>query len=363
MNGRRQWRFWLAALVVFVLAVYLLRTILLPFVMAMAIAYFLDPVCDRLERYKIGRTWATVIVTVVFSMAVIALFMLIGPLLADQLVSLAEKAPQYLQYLQQQITNAVEYLAAHVDPEMIARVKSSLGDSAGAVIGWVTAFLKSIIQTGFSLANALSLLFITPVVCFYLLRDWDSMTARIDELLPRQHAETIREQARQVDRTLSGFVRGTASVCLLLGTYYSIGLSLSGLEFGLIVGILAGLLTFIPYVGAITGGVLSVGLAMIQFDDWTRVLIVAAVFAVGQAIEGNFLTPKLVGDRVGLHPVWVMFALLAGGALFGFVGVLLAVPTAAVIGVGTRFAIDRYRESRYYMGNQVKRPSGGRPEQ
>jgi predicted PurR-regulated permease PerM len=362
MEGRRHLRFWLVALLVFLGAVYLLRSILLPFVVAMAVAYFLDPLCDWLDRRGMSRTWSTVAVTGLFSLAVIAVLMMIGPLVADQLISLAEKAPAYLDFLQERLSRIIEYIAQRVDPETIARAKSAAGDSAGVLIGWATGFLEGLIETGFSLANALSLLFITPVVCFYLLRDWDAMVARIDSLLPLEHAETIREQLRLVDRTLAGFVRGTASVCLLLGTFYSIGLTLAGLEFGLIVGILAGLLTFIPYVGSITGGVLSVGLALIQFDDWVRVLIVAAVFGVGQAIEGNYLTPKLVGGRVGLHPVWVIFALLAGGALFGFVGVLLAVPVAAVIGVGARFAVTRYQESRYYAGERDDGgPSGAGP--
>ena len=204
-------------------------------------------------------------------------------------------------------------------------------------------------------ANLISLLVITPVVAFYLLRDWDRLIARIDTWLPRDHAETIRERVREVDRTLAGFLRGQGTVCLILGLFYAIALSIAGLDFGLVVGLVAGLLSFIPYVGAIIGLVLSVGLALLQFDDWLRVAIVAGIFFVGQAVEGNFLTPKLVGESVGLHPVWIIFGLLAGGALFGFVGVLLAVPAAAVIGVGVRFALDRYLQSPYYRG-------GGGPE-
>jgi predicted PurR-regulated permease PerM len=200
------------------------------------------------------------------------------------------------------------------------------------------------------LINLVSLLVITPVVAFYLLRDWDRIVIQIDSWLPRRYAETIREQVRAVDATLAGFLRGQGTVCLILAIYYGLGLSLAGLDFGLVIGLVAGLLSFVPYVGAIVGLLLSVGLALVQFDAWLPIAIVAAVFILGQVVEGNFLTPKLVGESVGLHPVWIIFALLAGGTLFGFVGLLLAIPAAAVIGVGVRFALDRYLVSAYYKG-------------
>jgi len=194
----------------------------------------------------------------------------------------------------------------------------------------------------------LSLLFITPVVAFFLLRDWDRILARIDSWLPRRHAPVIRAQAAKVDETLSGFVRGQGTVCLLLGVFYAIALALVGLDFGLVIGVLIGLISFVPYAGAMIGAVLSIGLAAVQFGDWTHVLIIAGIFVFGQAVEGNVLTPKLVGDRVNLHPVWVIFALLAFGSLFGFVGVLLAVPIAAILGVLVRFALERYLASPLY---------------
>jgi predicted PurR-regulated permease PerM len=195
---------------------------------------------------------------------------------------------------------------------------------------------------------------ITPVVAFYLLRDWDRIVIQIDSWLPRRYAETIREQVRAVDATLAGFLRGQGTVCLILAVYYGLGLSLAGLDFGLVIGLVAGLLSFVPYVGAIVGLLLSVGLALVQFDAWMPIAIVAAVFILGQVVEGNFLTPKLVGESVGLHPVWIIFALLAGSALFGFVGLLLAIPATAVVGVGVRFGLDRYLASAYFQG-----PGGG----
>ena len=198
-----------------------------------------------------------------------------------------------------------------------------------------------------------SLLVITPVVTFYLLRDWDHLVARVDSWLPRHYAGTVRVEVRKVDEILAGFVRGQSSVCVILALFYAIGLTLAGLNFGLVIGLVAGLLSFIPFVGSAVGFVASVGMALVQFDDWLRIGIVAAIFVIGQAVEGNFLTPKLVGDRVGLHPVWVIFALLAGGFLFGFVGVLLAVPVAAVVGVLTRFLMAQYLDSTFHRGDQA----------
>jgi predicted PurR-regulated permease PerM len=229
-------------------------------------------------------------------------------------------------------------------------IGQAAGDFASRAVNWALQALGGVISGGLALVNILSLLFITPVVTFYLLRDWDRVLAHIDALLPREHAETIREQARLVNDTLAGFVRGQATVCFLLGTFYAVALSLAGLNFGLVIGLVSGILSFIPYVGTIFGFVAASGLALAQFDEWYRIAIVIGIFLFGQFVEGNFLTPKLVGDRVRLHPVWVIFALLAGGTLFGFAGVLLAVPVAAVIGVLTRFAVSRYTASPLYGG-------------
>lgn len=205
--------------------------------------------------------------------------------------------------------------------------------------------LRGIITSGFAIFNLISLLLITPVVAFYMLRDWDMFIAKVDSLLPRRSKASIREQARQIDRTLAGFIRGQLSVCVILGTYYSLGLYLVGLDLGLLVGFIAGLISFIPYVGSIVGFLLSIGIAFAQFDSLMPILQVVLVFVTGQFLEGNFLTPKLVGENVGLHPVWVMFALLAGGVLLGFLGLMIAVPLAAVIGVLLRHAIENYKKA------------------
>jgi len=213
------------------------------------------------------------------------------------------------------------------------------------------ALVNGLLSSAMNLINALVFIVVVPVVAFYLLLDWDRMIARIDELLPRDHAPVIRRLAGEIDRVLAGFVRGQLSVCMILGGAYALALLAVGLNYGLVVGLVAGLLTFIPYVGSIVGGTLSIGLALFQFwsEPW-MIGVVAAIFAAGQTVEGNFLTPKLVGGSVGLHPVWLLFALSAFGTLFGFVGMLVAVPVAAMLGVLTRFAIEQYRDGRLYRG-------------
>jgi predicted PurR-regulated permease PerM len=349
MTATQQLRFWLIGLLVALIAVYLLRAILLPFVAGMAIAYFLDPACDRLEKWM-SRTWATAVVTLVFAILIILAFILIAPLLIDQLTQFVHTLPDLFNRAHSKLLPYYASLQQRFGlPDLI-----ELGDMArsrmGTGLNWILGTLLNLAQNSMAIANLLSLIFITPVVTFYLLRDWDKIVAKIDVLLPRQHAAVIRAQGREIDTTLAGFARGQATVCIILATYYATALMIVGLPFGLVVGLAAGLLTFIPYLGAIGGFVIAIAIALVNFDTWTGVIAVAAIFGVGQLAECNVLTPKLVGDRVGLHPVWVIFALLAFGYLFGFVGLLVAVPLAATIGVLARFALKRYLQSSFYTG-------------
>jgi len=213
--------------------------------------------------------------------------------------------------------------------------------------------VNGVLSSALGLINMLIFLVVVPVVAFYLLLDWDNMTAKIDEMLPRDHLPVVRRLASQVDKTLASFIRGQGTVCLILGTYYAISLMLAGLNFGLVVGFIAGLVSFIPYIGALVGGVLAIGLALFQFwGDWVSIGIIGGIFMVGQFLEGNILTPKLVGNSVGLHPVWLLFALSVFGSLFGFVGMLVAVPVAAMIGVFARYGIEQYKDSLLYRGKQ-----------
>jgi predicted PurR-regulated permease PerM len=350
MTAGQQLRFWLIGLVVFLIGVYLLRAILLPFVAGMAIAYFLDPACDRLERWRLSRTAATSVVTLIFAIAVVTALLLIVPLLADQLSQFLASLPELLNRAHNKLLPFYVRWQQRFDLPDLTDLATLARDRMGSALAWLGQGVGNLVRGGMAIANLLSLVFITPVVTFYLLRDWDKVTAKLDALLPRHHAAVIREQARAIDRTLAGFARGQASVCLVLAAYYATGLMLVGLPFGLVVGIAAGLLTFIPYLGAASGFVIGFAIALVNFDTWSGPLGVAGIFAFGQVLEGNVLTPKLVGGKVGLHPVWVIFALLAGGSLFGFLGLLLAVPSAAAIGVLVRFAIARYLESPVYLG-------------
>lgn len=360
MTVRRQLLLWLLLLTVFLLVVYLLGSVLLPFVAGMAVAYVLDPVADRLESWRLSRTLATAVITLTFFVVIaLGLFFLL-PLLHDQVVAFVARLPRYVEALRTEFMPLAERLLATLRPEDVDRIEAAVGGFSETAVGWLVGLLEGVWRSGLALIQLLALLVITPVVAFYLLRDWDKFVEQVNGWLPRQHADVIREQFRLIDRTLAGFARGQVLVCVILAAYYGGSLSLVGLEFGLAVGIAAGLISFIPYVGSLSGIVVSMVLAFLQFDEALKIVLVGAVFAGGQALEGYVLTPRLVGKRVGLHPVWVLFAILAGASLFGFVGALLAVPTAAVVGVLVRYALSRYLASALYFGTGGRdRPDAG----
>lgn len=347
---KKQMRFWLAGLGILCAVLWSLGDVLLPFVAAMAIAYLLAPVVERIEFLRVPRWLASTVVLVGFLLVLIAVFFLIVPLMRAQIVQLAETLPAYASLLRDELQPILERLLEQMSARDVESLRSAAGTYAGNMVSWFGVVLQSVVTSGWALFDILSLLFITPVVTFYLLKDWKEFVRHIDEWLPRRHADTIRAQLHAVDLTLGGFVYGQAIVCLLLAFYYAIGLSLAGLNFALVVGILAGVLSFIPFVGFFVGFILSVGLALGQFDDIWSIGLVLFVFLVGQFLEGYVLHPRLVGKSTGLHPVWVIFALMAGGALLGPIGVISAVPIAAVIGVLLRFGLERYLESDYYRG-------------
>lgn len=350
MTASRQALFWAVGVAAVLAALYLFRGILLPFVIGMAVAYFFDPAVDRLEGWRLPRgVAAALVLAAFFSVGLIALILLV-PLLQAQLVTFLHNVPEYVAWFRERAVPLMEAVHARLPAEDVEGLRKAAGAYAGDVIAWVGRVVGGLWSEGVTLFNLLALLFVTPIVAFYLLRDWDRMVARIDGWLPRSHAPLIREQLRLLDATLAGFVRGVGLVCLLLAAFYAVALTLIGLDYGLVVGIAAGLVSFIPYFGALAGVVVATALALFQFSQWLPIALVVTTFAVGQAVEGNFLTPRLVGARIGLHPVWMLFALFAGGALFGFVGVLLAVPVAALVGVLGRFAIARYLESPLYRG-------------
>jgi predicted PurR-regulated permease PerM len=336
--------FWVGVTLAFFLFLYLIRSILLPFVVGVLTAYFLDPAADKLEEWGLKRGAATAIITVAFFSIFILFVALVTPMVIQQLTGLIANIPDYLNEAQRYLrrhASALPFPLPRLENEDFMELSHEFFGSARTVGG-------RIIASGLFVINLVSLLVITPVVAFYLLRDWDRITAKIDALLPLKHAPTIREQVRLIDQSLSGFLRGQSLVMITLGLFYAFGLTFVGLEYGFVIGLISGLLIIIPYLGSMMGGVVSIGIALSQSDTLIFPGIVLGVFVLGQILESYFLTPKLVGDRVGLHPMWILFGVLVGGALFGFVGVLIALPVTAIVGVLARFAISRYMQSEYF---------------
>ena len=347
---QRQLIFWLVALLVFVLALWLLSDILLPFVAGLAIAYLLTPLTDRLERLGVNRLMAALLIITVVVLTLIYLILLVAPLLGGQLSSFIESAPGYVTKLQALLSDPSRPWVQKLLGAGFSADKS-MGDLMTQGVGWLTAFLHSLWSGGRALVSVFSLVVVTPVVAFYLIYDWHRMIRTVDGWIPIHQRNTVRALAREIDAAISGFLRGQTGVCLILGSFYALALTLTGLNFGLLIGLISGLITFVPYVGSMTGLILSLGVAVAQFwPDYGSILMVLGIFLVGQFLEGYVLSPKLVGESVGLHPVWLIFALLAFGYLFGFVGLLVAVPLAATIGVLVRFALRRYLESSFYTG-------------
>jgi predicted PurR-regulated permease PerM len=354
---REQVTYWSIAAAVGLAVLWALGDVILPFVLGAAVAYFLDPVADRLERMGLGRAAAVAVITLVAMLVFVIAVLMIIPTIVNQAVALFDIAPQLARDLQGFLAN--HFPSLYEPGSALNQSLQSLGETVRERGGQL---LETALSSAASLINIVVLLVVAPVVAVYLLYDWDHMVEKIDHLLPRDHAPIIRRLAREIDATLASFIRGMGTVCLILGTYYAVALMLVGLQFGLVVGAVAGLVTFIPYVGALLGGALALGLALFQFwGDWFSIALVAGIFASGQVIEGNFLTPRLVGSSVGLHPVWLIFALSAFGTLFGFVGMLVAVPVAAALGVVARFGIAEYQSGRLYRG--LDGQSGGRGDE
>jgi len=332
------------------LTLHLFAAILLPFVVAAGIAYFLDPPTTRLTRAGMARGLAATVMVVALVAACLLFALLLYPLLVAQVGLLIGRVPSYVYSVRLWAGEVISRLQERLGSDFVdEKLRDLVGGQAGSMLAFVAGALSRIVGGGFALFNVLSLVVVTPVVAFYLLRDWRRAVARVDGWLPRRYAGVLRAQAREVDRILSAWLRGQALCCVALAVFYAFALSAVGLDLGLIVGLSAGLLSFIPYVGSITGGVASIGLAMAQFPTWTGVATVAGVFVAGQVLEGYVIYPRFLGDRVELHAVWVIFALFAGGAAFGFLGVLMAVPVAAALGVLLRFWLRRYLASPLYL--------------
>ena len=346
----RQLTFWLLTFLVLAAVLWLLHDILLPFVAGIALAYVLAPLADRVERLGMNRTVAALLIVSVLVVALIALILLLVPLLLQQGAALISHIPGYFNRIKELIVDSnlpwLNWLGA-------AETGKSASDLVGQVATWLLSFSYSLWTGGKALVSFASVLIVMPVVTFYLIRDWHAMIDRVDNWVPVQRRDTVRQLGREIDAAIGGFLRGQFGVCLVLGCYYAIGLMLVGLDFGLLIGLIAGVITFVPYIGSMTGLMIAVSVAIAQFwPDWKRITLVVAIFLVGQFIEGNIVSPKFVGERVGLHPVWLIFAMFAFGYLFGFVGLLIAVPLGAAIAVLLRFGLRQYFASPLYAGDK-----------
>lgn len=347
-DASRRWQLFAIATAI-VCLIWLLAPVVMPFAVAAMLAYLGDPLVDRLERLRLSRAWAATIVFVVLLIAVIGVLLLLVPLVVRQVENLVDNLPRYATWAQDVAWSRLQR-QLHLDPHtfdsdhLLEAIKShlgSIGDVAGTLLGTVS-------RSGVGIVMWLTNLVLIPVVAFYLLRDWDRLVSMVDRMLPRSLQPTIAHLARESDHILGAFVRGQLLVMFALGVFYGAGLGLVGLTVGPLIGMVAGLLSFVPYLGFIIGFVAAIIAVLVQYGDWTHVLLVCGVFMIGQLLEGYVLVPKLVGDKIGLHPVAVIFAVLAGGYLFGFLGVLLALPAASVIMVLLRYLLERYRHSELY---------------
>jgi len=365
MTWQRQAIYWIIAFVFFLVFIFVFSDILLPFVAGMVLAYVLDPLADRFEKWRFSRMAATITILIIFLFLFLLSLLIILPLIGKQMVEFVAQIPVYVRSLQAFFMSDWVSMLTDRLPFEISDVQALVGKFVEDGVRWLTKLLGTLVSGGQALLGIISLFVITPVVAFYLLYDWDHMVERINGWLPRDHAATIRRLAAGMSDIIAGFIRAQGLICLLLGFFYAICLSLTGLKFGLLIGLGIGLISFIPFVGAIIGAILSVGLALAQFlpeQNYLLIGVVVAIFAAGQFLEGNILQPRILGNHVQLHPVWLMFSLFAFGSLFGFVGMLIAVPSAACIGVLVRFGIERYLESDLYLGGE-KHGFGGKADE
>ncbi|MBU6426053.1 MAG: AI-2E family transporter [Rhodospirillales bacterium] len=338
-----------AVLLVLWLCFRLFSSILLPFVVAAGLAYFLDPVVTRLERAGVNRTFGTLLVLLAFIVTVILFVLLLYPVIAAQAAAFITNLPTYIQTVQTDFARSMQTLQHRLPYSLRTKLQDLASNQASTLVSYAGKAATNIIGSGFAVVNVLTLLIVTPVVTFYFLRDWPSIIRHVDGWLPRPYEGLIRAQALEVNKILSAWIRGQAICCLALAAIYAIGLTIIGLDLGLIVGLTAGVLSFIPYVGTVLGSITAILLSLSQNAGWHGVISVLTVFAVGQGLNDYVIQPRFLGDRVGLSAVWVIFALFAGGAAFGFLGIMLAVPVTATLGVIARFWLRRYLQSPLYL--------------
>lgn len=346
---------WIIAGSIAVLAMYSISNIFLPFILGMFIAYTMHPMVTRLGEWGVGRSLSSITLLLCFFIIIGSTLFVLIPFIIKELVVLAAKLPQYSNRILTSLSPYLEAFSNYMGVDGLKDLQVRVSSYTDNILSWGLTFIANLLSNALAIANLITLIVITPVVAFYLLRDWPLLIEQIKNLLPKQQASTILEITQKINDTLGSYVRGQSIVCLILAVIYSTGLWLVGLDYAVTIGMVTGLFSFIPFVGMLIGVFAGLGVAFSQFDTWLPILMVGGVFGVGNLIEGQLLSPNLIGGRIGLHPVWIIFALLAGGSLFGFIGMLLALPTAAIIGVLVRFGVARYLDSSLYYGDPVKR--------
>lgn len=359
LSLRYQVMIWAGLFVAAILLLWVFRSILLPFVVGLTLAYLLNPLVNWLQKLGISRSWGSMLVLLLVLILLLGLLLALVPLIAVQIGGLIAGLPGYVADLQELLRQWMPQFTEWLGPERTAQLEGSLTELIGRGVEFAGLVTGTLAQSGLTVINTIAVLFITPVVAFYLLVDWEGMVKKVDDLLPRRYRSEIRGVLEDIDGAMAGVIRGQGSVILVLCVYYCTALTLAGLNYGLAIGLIGGLLSFVPYVGFLVGFALSMTVALVQFwpDQWVFVLIVLMIYIVGQFLEGNILYPKLVGQSININPVWLMFALFAFALLFGFVGLLLAVPLAAISGVLTRFALNKYQQSSLYLGPDELPPS------
>lgn len=343
---------WICLAVVSLFLIYTFRGILLPFVLGFLLAYILNPVVNLVERTHLKRGWSAALVLVVVIGVLAGILTLVVPLVTQQIIGLAFRLPGYVTSLRSLANDWLPALNAWFGAERVSQFETSLTDWLNNLPALTATATLYITQSGLTVISAFAIIVVGAVVAFYLLLDWRTMVEAVNRLLPLDHREEVSQILTDIDRSMSGVVRGQGSVVLVLAFYYATALSLTGISFGFAIGLITGLISFVPFVGFFTGFILSMVIATVQFwPSWPLILVVFMVFMIGQFLEGNVLYPKLVGSSIGINPVWLMFSLFAFASLFGFVGLLLAVPLSAIAAVLTRFAVQKYKQSQLYLGH------------
>ena len=356
MTLRTQVLVWVGFAVVAILLIWLFRPILLPFVLGIALAYILNPAVVFVQRTGLARGWASAIVLLAVVGIIIALLVIVTPLIASQVAGLVARLPEYAGDLQHLVQAWAPQLNQWLGAERVAQIETNLSQFLGTGVEFIGSVTAQLAASGLTVLNTIAVLFLTPIVALYLMIDWERMVRAIDDLLPREHRREIRQVLDQMDTAMAGVIRGQGAVIVVLWVYYAAALTLTGLNFGLVIALLTGLLDIVPFLGFLTGLILSMGIAVVQFaPNWWLVAIVFGVYMIGTFLEGNVLYPRLVGQSININPVWLMFALFAFAFLFGFVGLLLAVPLAAITATLVRYSVRRYKDSALYRGDRQPR--------